>query len=183
MSYRNIFVLDSCQDVYKGGHHNNGTYTIYNRKNQSYDVYCEFHKTNGYAYVSRRANVEINVDDLYTTRERAKIRIQKPSFREAETIVENLSMYKSKYPLGFQYNKNDNYTQPLNHAKLAPFLFLGFLPASAANHVQPQGYRANGKDYPFTNCDGNPNSYMAFYFNPHHNAEVGYKLPWRSVDA
>ena len=103
------------------------------------------------------------------------MRIQQLSLNEAETVMENLLMYRSKYPLTFLYNSYGNYTRPQNSNSLAPYLFLGFLPKSAANHVQPQGYRSNGKDYPFRNCDGNPNSYMAFYFNPHFNKEVGYR--------
>ena len=139
-------------------------------------MYCEFHDKYGYAYVSRLANVEINVNDLYTTTGQAKIRIQKHTFVQSETIVKNLSRYRFLYTLSFQYNKSVNYTQPQNYAKLGPYLYLGFLPAYAANHVQPQGYQANGIDYLYGNCDGNPNSYIAFYFNPKFNKEVGYSM-------
>ncbi|KAK3108765.1 hypothetical protein FSP39_015175 [Pinctada imbricata] len=166
---------DSCRDIYIGGSTQNGTYQIYNRKNQGYNVYCEFHKDYGYTYVSRTAGrVEININDLYTTKEHVKVRIQKFDLNQAEVILENLSRYKRQYPLAFFYNRNDGYALPQNHAALAPYLYLGFLPKSAANHIQPQGYRANGRDFAFANCDHNPNSYMAFFFNPDYKKEFPY---------
>ncbi|KAK3086303.1 hypothetical protein FSP39_016575, partial [Pinctada imbricata] len=166
--------FDSCKDIFIGGNTKNGTYQIYNRKNQAYFVYCEFHNNYGYTYVSRTTTVGINIDDLYSTREHAKIRIQKNDRTQAETTVENLARYKTQYPLTFFYNRNNGFATPINHAALGPYLYLGFLPVSAANHVQPQGYRAGGRDFPFNNCDHNPNSYIAFFFNPNSHKEAAY---------
>ncbi|KAK3085536.1 hypothetical protein FSP39_004850, partial [Pinctada imbricata] len=171
--YSTLFA-DSCKDIYLSGNTINGTYQIYNRKNQGFSVYCEFHNNYGYTFISKKANVEININDLYTTREHVKIRIEKNDRTQAETIVENLARYKTQYPLGLFYNRNNGYATPINHAVLGPYLYLGFLPISAANHVQPQGYRAGGRDFPFNNCDHNPNSYIAFYFNPNSHKENQY---------
>ena len=44
--------------------------------------------------------------------------------------------------------------------------FLGFLPISLSQNTNTQGYQAGGIDFTFQNCDSNPNSYIAFLFNP-----------------
>ncbi|XP_033751827.1 protocadherin Fat 4-like [Pecten maximus] len=63
---------------------------------------------------------------------------------------------------------------PYNHQQMAPYLYLGFLPVTVAQNRNQQGYRSNGVNYLFTNCDSNPNSYMAFYFNHNHHVALNY---------
>ena len=50
---------------------------------------------------------------------------------------------------------------------LGPYLLVGFLPSEIAGiRDSVQGYRAACHDFTFTNCDGNPNSYLAIFQNP-----------------
>ena len=104
---------------------------------------------------------------MYSTKEFAKIRILKSNGEQREVTVENLSSYKSRSTLSFNYNSHPNYQgpRPRNNG-LHPYLFLGFLPAKLAKNKNIQGYRAAGKDFTFKNCDANPNSYLTFYSNP-----------------
>ena len=49
---------------------------------------------------------------------------------------------------------------------MGPYLYVGFLPIDSIQHLgDTQGYSVNGIDYPFTNSDGNPNSYFVQLFN------------------
>ena len=62
-------------------------------------------------------------------------------------------------------NSASGFSNPTNTAKYTRhYLYLGFLEATlASNAGMIQGWRADGKDISFTNCDGNPNSYFTFY--------------------
>jgi hypothetical protein len=110
---------------------------------------------------------------MYSTKDFAKIRILKSNGEQREITVENLSSYKSRSTLSFNYNSHPNYQgpRPLNKG-LHPYLFLGFLPAKLARNKNIQGYRAAGKDFTFRNCDANPNSYLTFYFNPRNRTPI-----------
>jgi len=104
---------------------------------------------------------------MYSTKDFAKIRILKSNGEQREVTVENLSSYKSRSTLSFNYNSHPNYQGPRpNNNGLHPYFFLGFLPVKLAKNKNIQGYRAAGKDFTFRNCDANPNSYLTFYFNP-----------------
>ena len=61
-------------------------------------------------------------------------------------------------------NSADGFQGPANTNRYSPnYLYLGFLPRSVAAARTLQGWRADGTDITFTNCDANPNSYYAFY--------------------
>lgn len=117
--------------------------------------------------------MEVNINDLFTTNAHVKVRHMKANGAQAEAIMENIKNYPTQ-PLGIFYNQHTGYAASVNAANLAPYLYLGFLPISLANHVNPQGYRANSQDFNFVNCDRNPNSYFVFYFNPNHKLPIGY---------
>lgn len=117
--------------------------------------------------------MEVNINDLFTTNAHVKVRHMKANGAQAEAVMENIKNYPTQ-PLGIFYNQHTGYAASVNAANLAPYLYLGFLPISLANHVNPQGYRANGQDFNFVNCDRNPNSYFVFYFNPNHKLPIGY---------
>ncbi|CAC5385780.1 unnamed protein product [Mytilus coruscus] len=168
------FFLDSCQDVYFANPQSKtGSYRIYNKQQEVYNVWCEFHQNYGYAFVSNLSHVDINIDDLYTDRSRAILRHITTSGVQKEIEVAQINQYQTT-PLSFQYNKNDGYATPYNHVQQGPYIYLGFLPKSAASNRNVQGYRAGGTDYTFTNCDSNPNSYLALFFNSKNANPVGY---------
>ena len=62
-------------------------------------------------------------------------------------------------------NSADGFATPqnLNNAFGPHMLYLGFLPKTVAATNNYQGWRANGTDIFFFNCDANPNSYFAFF--------------------
>lgn len=174
-----FFLLDSCKDIYSTNRHSpNGTYTIFNRKNQPYKVYCEFHSKFGYTYISKNSLLKIDMNDLFTTTEHVKIRHVKADGVQTETVLENIERYKN-ISLAIFYNHHPGYATPINSVTLAPYLYLGFLPIQIASHVgDVQGYRASNQDVLFTNCDAQPNSYFVFYFNPGQKANAGYGSGW-----
>lgn len=164
----------SCKDIYMENSNNpSGTYTIMNRHNQAYTVYCEFHKGYGYTYISNTSHVPINIDDLHTTTQHVMVRILKTNGQQKETKMEQLTRYQSQRNLTLMYNRYTDFAAPLN-IKMSPYIYLGFLPVSMAKNTNTQGYRANGVNHEYQNCDANPNSYLVFYFNPHNIGPSGY---------
>ncbi|XP_076090268.1 uncharacterized protein LOC143062460 [Mytilus galloprovincialis] len=89
-----------------------------------------------------------------------------------ETRLEQLSSYKNQ-SLGYFYDSYPGYNQPKRVGSNVHFIYLGLLPVSMARNNNTQGYRANGKDFAFQNCDRKPNSYFAFYFNLHSDPYPG----------
>ncbi|XP_060079335.1 uncharacterized protein LOC132558754 [Ylistrum balloti] len=171
--YHNL--TGSCKEIYADNPNSvNGTYQIMNRKQEPFTVYCVFYLDYGYTYIASTASVHIDIADLYTSTAHALVRHLNTAGQQKETKLEQISKYSSQYPLSFQYNANVGYATPYNHQQMAPYLYLGFLPVTVAQNRNQQGYRANGVDYLFTNCDSNPNSYMAFYFNPNHSVPLNY---------
>ena len=162
------FIVESCLDIYKEDSRNpSGNYIIY-QDNQAIQVYCSFEGDYGYTFISRKfSGSTIDLSSMYSTKDFAKIRILKSNGEQREVTVENLSSYKSRSTLSFNYNSHPNYQgpRPKNNG-LHPYLFLGFLPVKLVKNKNIQGYRAAEKDFTFKNCDANPNSYLTFYFNP-----------------
>ncbi|CAC5382235.1 Coadhesin,Hemicentin-1,Mucin-like protein,Thrombospondin-1 [Mytilus coruscus] len=108
---------------------------------------------------------------LFTTRDFAKIRLRHSNGEQREVIVENLSSFQSSSTLYFGYNTHTSYQGPdSRNTALKPYLFLGFLPESLVRNYGTQGFRAAGRDFTFTNCDANPNSYITFYYNPNNES-------------
>lgn len=128
-------------------------------------MYCEFHDKFGYTFVSRYADVEINIDDLLTSNKHIKVRHVLRNGTEIETVLENIKLYKH-LPLGIFYNRHTDYAPPKYFKNLAPYLYVGFLPKSKVSLNSTNGYRAANKDFEFRNCDRSQNSYFVFYFNP-----------------
>ena len=59
------------------------------------------------------------------------------------------------------YNAYTGFSGPAGG--LGAYIFVGFVPG-VSNGVE-NGFKSNGQDKGFTNCDSNPSSYMAFYPN------------------
>ena len=59
-------------------------------------------------------------------------------------------------------------------------MFIGFVPLSHNVKGGVQGWKVNGQEFTFTNCDGNPNSYFSVLFNankPGYTSYNGWKNP------
>ncbi|XP_021338898.1 uncharacterized protein LOC110440259 [Mizuhopecten yessoensis] len=167
-------LFHSCKEIYANNPHSvSGVYEIMNRKQEPFTVYCDFYADYGYTYVINTTSVQVDIADLYTSTAHAMIRHINVVGIQKESKMEQISTY-SKIPLSFQYNTHAGYANPYNHQQMAPYLYLGFLPVSVAQNRNQQGYRVNGVDYLFTNCDSNPNSYFAFYFNHNDHLPINY---------
>ncbi|XP_060561334.1 uncharacterized protein LOC132721099 [Ruditapes philippinarum] len=166
----------SCKDL-KQGNPNilSGEYTFYNGEGQTYKAFCEFYDTYGYMFISREAGVAIKpiLIDYNTTE--VLIKHQRTTGKQYDTIMNQISA-KSSVPLSIQYNSYVDYTRPHNYETMQPYLYLGFLPRGVAKAKNVQGYKANGQDYTFKNCDRRPHSYIAFFFNPDHKDPTNYQL-------
>ncbi|CAG2243439.1 unnamed protein product [Mytilus edulis] len=155
-------------DIYIEDRRNpSGEYIIYQREH-AVRVYCSFEGDYGFTFISRKsAEATIDVNALYSTRDFAKIRVLHPTGWQTEALVENLLSFQNLSKLFFAMNSHENYKGPsAANSGLHPYLFLGFLPIELAKNQNSQGYRVKDMDFQYPNCDGNPNSYITFFFNP-----------------
>ena len=82
-----------------------------------------------------------------------------------DSIIQQLPQY-SNVPLSIQANDFEGYQKPLAiNAFGSNYLYLGLIPKDLIKEGTTQGYSANGESFSFNNCDGNANSYFAFYKN------------------
>ena len=166
-----LFFLESCRDVIvKDRTSLSGIYNISNQQNETFEVYCFFNGSNGYTFVSMETIVDIDIDKLFTKRTFAIIRHLTPDGIQKEVKVGQLTSFKDSVNLTFFYNEHTGYNSPqfpdeTNVTSAPNYIYLGFLPKSMAAFNTTQGYRAGGEDFPFKNCDANPNSYIVFYLN------------------
>jgi len=161
-----LFFLESCRDVIvKDRQSLSGIYNISNQQNETFEVYCFFNGSKGYTFVSMETIVDIDIDKLFTKRTFAIIRHLAPDGIQKEVKVGQLTSLKDSVNLTFFYNEHTGYNSPQFPASVPYYIYLGFLPISMAASKTIQGYRAGGKDFTFTNCDENPNSYIVFYLN------------------
>ena len=166
-----LFFLESCRDVIvKDRQSLSGVYNISNQHNETFEVYCFFNGSKGYTFVSMETTVDIDIDKLFTKRTFAIIRHLTPDAIQKEVKVGQLVAFKDSVNLSFFYNEHTGYNPPrfsdqTIYNNVLHYIYLGFLPTSIAASKTTQGYRAGGKDFTFTNCDENPNSYIAFYLN------------------
>ena len=178
-----LFISANCNEArLKNPGDPSGEFLIEPTPGVTVTVYCDFLQDRGYMYLSPDALSTLsNLEGLYDITDHAVIRILYTNGEQHDVEVAQMSMYSGRYPLSFQLNASLGYTRPLNYA-MAPYVYLGFLPSYRARiksnmtTTPPlQGYRAGGEDLIFTNCDRNPNSYIAFLINdgqvdehPHH---------------
>ena len=162
-----FFSVGSCKEIYQQNPNApNGKYIIYAGK--PITVYCAFDNIFGYTFISKTANDNIlNLEYLYVINSFAIIRHLTTFGEQRQVKVEQLNFYSSQWNLLFAYNSNPGYQGPIKNIALAPYIFLGFLPYHVANRSNTvQGYNVNGINDTFNNCNGHPNSYIVFYFNP-----------------
>ncbi|XP_045207923.2 uncharacterized protein LOC123559871 isoform X2 [Mercenaria mercenaria] len=166
---------NSCADIYKADiTRTSGVFTIHNRQGQGYHVYCDIHDGYGYTYVSPATRVAVNIADLTegNNKSHVLIRDRRTNGKQYVAWIEQLSQYAS-VPLSIQYNAHANYAGFVN-GKMSPYIYLGFMPTSRIHKGEVHGYRVNGHDVTYRNCDGNPNSYFVFLFNKNNLAVTSY---------
>ena len=109
---------------------------------------------------------------MYTNRSHVIIRDLRKDGTQRESIVEQISAFRNTQ-LSIQFNTFAGYTSPLN-TKMSPYVFIGVIPANLMRRDQTEGFKINGHEAFYTNCDGVTNSYFAFLFNKNHASEVSY---------
>ncbi|KAH3814513.1 hypothetical protein DPMN_143015 [Dreissena polymorpha] len=142
----------------------NGTFTVQNRAGQSYRIYCQLYNGYGYTFLSTSTNVSVNMSSLYDDQSHVIIRHKRLDGVQYTSTMAQLGRYDT-VPVSVQYTAYSGYQGP-NNTNLAPYIFVGFIPQSMTSRGAVQGWKVNGEELNFTNCDGNPNSYIAFFFNP-----------------
>ena len=152
-----------------------GVYTIYPKASGPVSVFCDFYDDRGYTFVSKKdLGKLISLSELYSETDHAIVRILLRNSKQRDVSIEQLSFFKYRYPLSFQLSDSDGYKRPVNH-NLGPYIYVGFLPAEYASIKSSlQGYRTAGDDVTFSNCNADPNSYLAFLANPENKPENPY---------
>jgi hypothetical protein len=146
-----------------------GLYTlITNRGRKLSRVYCEMGLNGGgYTFLSPTHVSEMTDEELQamiTDRSNVLMRVRTANANQPYGVLQQLGAYRT-YPIKIAINDYSSYMRPLNSAALGDYLYIGFIPVSRANVKSVQGLSVNGVDVTFTNCDTNPNSYIALFPN------------------
>ncbi|XP_052276692.1 polycystic kidney disease 1-related protein-like isoform X3 [Dreissena polymorpha] len=162
------FSTDNCKTLQgkANGALRSDIYTVNNSAGQSYRIYCQFYEGYGYTFLSSSTNVTVDMASLYDNTSHVIIRhkASKGQGNQYTSTIAQLGSYAS-VPVSVQYSAFSGYQGPRN-THMAPYIFVGYIPISMSVRGTMQGWKVNGEELNFTNCDGNPNSYIAFFFNP-----------------
>ncbi|WAR08279.1 hypothetical protein MAR_018237 [Mya arenaria] len=139
-----------------------GTYTVQNSLCQSFRIYCLFKDGYGYTFLSNNTNVTVDMESLYDDNTHILVRFTKAN-KQYESTLAQINSFAS-VPLSIQYNSYIGYNKPQN-VNMTPYIYVGFIPASNTFKYARQGWKTNGQEQFFNNCDANPNSYIMFMFN------------------
>ena len=96
---------------------------------------------------------------LFTDRQTVLMKILKLDSTQPYTVVQQ---YRYTGGLSVQLNSYSGHARPRN-VGIAPYLYVGTLPAYYSSRTNPQGFRSNGLAMTYHNCDGNANNYFAFF--------------------
>jgi hypothetical protein len=132
-------------------------------------VYCEMGLNGGGYTFLNPYHVSIMSDselqEMVTDRRNVLMRVRMTNGTQPYAVLQQLNIFNDNF-LNISLHNNVGYTEPVNVGKLGnEFLYFGFIPASKARAKTVQGIKTNGKELTFTNCDSNPNSYIALFPN------------------
>jgi len=82
--------------------------------------------------------------------------------KEYESVIRQNNEFQN-VPFSIQKSRYVSYKRPLYASRYRSYAYLGLIPARQAVRGRVMGYTVNGRRHAFRNCDGNPNSYFAFY--------------------
>ncbi|KAL9978875.1 hypothetical protein ACROYT_G016456 [Oculina patagonica] len=123
--------------------------------------------------LTRRSDAQLIVNALFRDRKNVLLKLQKKGDRsEHYTLIQPHPNF-ANVNFGMRVNRFDGYTRPQNDF-MKDYIFLGILPASTARHKNIQGFKSNGANIQFRNCDANPNSLFAFLPNHNHQTPSSY---------
>ena len=173
-----------------------GVYKIHPLPNsEPIEVYCEL-KIDGGGFtflpgsLTLRSDAQQIVNTLFKDRKNVLLKLQeKVHHREFYTLIQPHPNF-AHTNFGVLVNSYSGYTVPMNQF-MNKYIYLGIIPAAAAQSRGYQGFRSNGNVIQFYNCDANPNSLFAFMpnynlQNPSNHAlsspyeDSGVAVDWRS---
>ncbi|XP_053407181.1 uncharacterized protein LOC128559470 [Mercenaria mercenaria] len=167
--------LQTCTDVSCSAScpPSSGTYTLTNANSDSFTVYCLFESGYGYTFIAANTSVDPNLAKLFTEKTEVLIRHKLQNGSQYDATAAQISKYSSEN-LGVLYNSSTGYNNLVND-HMTPYLYVGFVPKAGVNHSKDiQGWKVQGTDYNFTNCDANPNSYFTLLYNSQNEAYGNY---------
>lgn len=139
-----------------------GSYTV-DHNGQSINVYCLYSSGYGYTFVSPSTSGTVDMASFQDDTSHVLVYHKRSDGNQYGATIEQLSSF-SGTPVSVQFNKHDSYQGPQN-AAMTPYMFAGFIPQASTSTGDTQGWKVNGEEFTFTNCDGNPNSYIVALFN------------------
>ena len=157
-----------------------GVYKIYPLPNaEPIDVYCELEiEGGGFTFLpgslTLRSDAQQIVDALLKDKKNVLLKLQKRVGRnESYTLIQPHPNFNNT-DFGVLANSYAGYTAPMNAKFMKKYILLGILPKSVAKNNITQGFKSNGVNIEFFNCDANPNSLFAFLPNHNHRAAHQY---------
>ena len=147
-----------------------GVYKIYPLPNaEPIDVYCELEiEGGGFTFLpgslTLRSDAQQIVNALFKDKKKVLLKLQKRVGRnESYTLIQPHPNFTST-DFGVLVNSYSGYTAPKNKF-MNEYILLGILPKLVAKNNNTQGFKSNGVNVHFNNCDANPNSLFAFMPN------------------
>lgn len=142
-----------------------GEYFVVTRANQPFKVFCyiDYKTGTGLTFISPETYYSIDINDLFNIYDTVTIVHKRKNGKQYKTEVSQIVGLESR-PISIQFNDNVGHNGIVNR-NLGPYVYVGLTPASMKGSRTIQGYKANGINVMFKNCDGNPNGYFAFLFN------------------
>ncbi|XP_073234355.1 uncharacterized protein [Porites lutea] len=136
------------------------------------DVYCEMAiHGGGFTFLprglTRTLHADLIVNALFRDRKNVLLKLKKRvDHSESYTLIQPHPNF-AHTEFAVLVNSFAGYTEPIN-AFMKDYILFGIIPASAVRNGS-EGFTSNGNIIQFSNCDGNPNSYFAFF--PNYNLE------------
>lgn len=148
-----------------------GNYTVTNGNGHSFQIFCQFYSGYGYVFISNATDVDVDVSSLMDDTSQVVVRHKRANGQQYTSTIEQLERYSS-IPILVQFNVQigDN---ALVNTQMTPFIYVRFIPETHTAPGNVEGWKVNGIERTFTNCDGNINSYFAFLFD---HSQNGYTV-------
>ena len=117
--------------------------------------------------LTRTLHADLIVKALFRDRKNVLLKLKKRvDLSESYTLIQPHPNF-AHTEFGVLVNSFAGYTKPIN-AFMKDYILLGIIPASAVRNGS-EGFTSNGNIIQFSNCDGTPHSYFAFF--PNYNLE------------
>lgn len=159
-----LSVLENCLEIILANRWSSSDeYILQDKNNETYNVFCVFDRPFGYTYISSHTTLNLDITKHYTNRSYAKFRYHNPISKiQGEVKVTQINRFEGEQ-LRSLFREYSGYNPPIYETQNT-YMYLGFVKQILLLVNETQGYKAGNEEYTFFNCDGNQNSYFAFYF-------------------